>query len=328
MHCFDACPSPEFVFAAYGDALYAWRAENGTEGVSITKMPYKKTNCNQNNLKPPSPPYQEPLVDEVLIPRPIDVASASSPSSTATAWAPGGEMHEKNNLHRKQLSIMRPPLWDPCYQPKPRIMSLLLRGSRLTAIVSEPEGNRRPFYGYLEEMEEEQSVLNDGVKLTVKVYDTSTVPNNGDPLVLLAEKEINGNYRDARSVGDTGFVITTSGVNTDLFARRLWRSEPEYCGMNAKEYAARAAEHAANATAPFMERMLKELQLQLDSTCDSIFQVCMSCAYFPFSEQRIGLTATQCISIPRLRRCSPATASMPTPTVTCSDSLSRCKALT
>ena len=161
-------------------------------------------------------------------------------------------------------------MWhDPCYKPKPHIVSLLLNGSRLTAIVSEGTQYQEKTDG-----EEAESILKDHTKLVVKVYDISAVPTDGSPLELVGEREIRGNYRDARSVGNNNFVITTSEVDTSLFANDLYRSNPQYCGLNSAEYETLAAEYAMNNTQPFMERMVEDLQLQLDGdSCDSIFQV-------------------------------------------------------
>jgi len=175
----------------------------------------------------------------------------------------------RKNSRNRHLSSM---WWDPCHQPKPRIVSLLLEGSRLTAIVSEQ--TYRPYrWNYEENDDEPEQIINDGTKLTIRVYDVSDVPTDGSPLELLGEKEIKGNYDSSRSVGDTGFVITTSQVNTYLFAGDLYRHQPQYCGLNSTEYETLAAETALNNTESFLERMMEEMQLQLDGTCDGIFQI-------------------------------------------------------
>ena len=40
----------EYVYAAYGDLIYVWNATDGTQGVSISQMPYVKN--NNENCKP------------------------------------------------------------------------------------------------------------------------------------------------------------------------------------------------------------------------------------------------------------------------------------
>eukprot|EP00804_Cyclotella_cryptica_P003622 CCRYP_002229-RA/>CCRYP_002229-RA protein AED:0.36 eAED:0.36 QI:188/0.66/0.25/1/0.66/0.5/4/0/955 len=41
-----------FIYAAYGDVLYAWPAADSTQGVSITRMPENATECEWNATKP------------------------------------------------------------------------------------------------------------------------------------------------------------------------------------------------------------------------------------------------------------------------------------
>ena len=183
----------------------------------------------------------------------------------ATSSSPGGIRHKRARRDRG-LSMMA---WhDPCYKPKPNIVSLLLKGNRLAVIVSEGTN-----FGYPEKNDDEKSIISDNTKLTIKIYDISSVPTDGSPLKLLAEREIKGNYRDARSVDNTGFVITTSNVDTSLFANKLYRSNKEYCGLSNEDYENKATEYALNNTDTFITRMVDDLQLQLDGNCDSIFQV-------------------------------------------------------
>eukprot|EP00571_Detonula_confervacea_P009424 CAMPEP_0172328374 /NCGR_PEP_ID=MMETSP1058-20130122/60317_1 /TAXON_ID=83371 /ORGANISM="Detonula confervacea, Strain CCMP 353" /LENGTH=1083 /DNA_ID=CAMNT_0013045487 /DNA_START=93 /DNA_END=3345 /DNA_ORIENTATION=+ len=240
----------DYVYAAYGDLLYVWNATDGTKGISITKMPSKEIDAPEPDLIVEEMGELSPTVEIEL--------------SDSTESSPGGKRHRRDR-HRKTSSI-----WYPCYKRKPGILSLLLRGSRLTVIVS--EDTNRPGC-YEKTNEESEPILSDYSKLTIKVYDVSDVPTDGSPLKLVGEKEIKGNYKSARSVDDTGFVITTTNVNTGLFATDLNRWNSQYCGLNSTEYVNLAAEIAVNNTEPFMNRMLNELQLQLDGTCDSIFQV-------------------------------------------------------
>lgn len=237
----------DYVYAAYGDQLFVWSATDGTKGVSITKMPH----------------------EEIDVPEPDeDVVIIEETEESLTLEIEFDGKKKRRNRHRKTSSFIG---WFPCdTNPKPRILSLLLQGSRLTAIVSEDT----PFGCYSEKTKEEkESILRDYSKITIKVYDITDVPTDGSPLKLVGEREIKGNYKSARSVGNTGFVITTTNVDTHLFANDLYRSRPQYCGLNSTEYEKLAAETAINKTESFMNQMLDELSLQLDGTCDSIFQV-------------------------------------------------------
>jgi len=234
----------EYVYAAYGDLIYVWNATDGTQGVSITQMPFVKN--DNENCKPVIRPV-EPEVIEI---------EESSPTER----------------RRKDLSMIAP--WDPCYQPKPRILSLLLHEDRLTAIVSSED--TYGYYSPLEDGAEEKKdpIINDWQKLTIRVYDVSDVALDGSGLPLLAEKEIKGNYNSARSINSKGIVMATSNVNMYNFADgNLYRSRPQYCGLNSTEYQRIAAEEALNHTQSFVDQLLDELQLQLDGTCSSIFKV-------------------------------------------------------
>jgi len=252
-----------YVYAAYGDLLYVWNATDGTNGISITPMPYEKVNETECTW--------EPWVHE---PWPIDVFAEEvqakepvSPESVRT--------RDRNRRHsRKASSIMGYPggRWNPCRQDKPRILSLLLEGSRITVITSE---NKNHLYYYPSENDEEEieSTIDDYTKLTIRVYNVSVVPTDGNPLELLGEKEIKGNYDSARSIDNTGLVVTTSNVNKWSFTEDLYRYKHQYCGMNSTEYEALAVETALNKTEAFLDRMLEDMKLQLDGTCDSFFQI-------------------------------------------------------
>ncbi|KAL7539564.1 hypothetical protein ACHAWF_006448 [Thalassiosira exigua] len=272
------------VFAAYGDILYVWNAIDGTSGVSITKMPYNDT-ANENCES--SSGWRWPTSSPTLSPKPTSSSRPTfmvtpfpttppptegpptfspAPSSKRTPFPTDGRFSCPATRSRK-LQRHRRKTWSHCQQPKPRILSLLLDEDRLTAIVAED----RNWWDYSGDSED---VISDYTKLTVRVYDTSTVPTDRSPLRLLGEKEIKGDYNTARSVGSTGYVITTSQIKTHLLNQDLYRSQPQYCGLNSSEYEVLASEIARNATTHFMERMVNELQLQLDdNACESIFQV-------------------------------------------------------
>lgn len=265
------------MFAAYGDLLYAWNATDATKGVSITPMPYEKKDLQDcKYYYPPYYPMEEPVMVEpafigVETTDAVEVVDGEETSEPVPAVEEKVAFQEGvRNRHRRE-SVM----WiDPCYQPKPRIVSLLLEGERLTAIVSE-ENSR---YWYHPETTtttttDDEPVISDHTKLTARVYDISTVPTDRSPLTLVFEEEIKGNFDSARSVDDTAFVLTTMNVQTHLFTQDLSRYHTRYCGLNDTEYKELAAEVALNKTVPFTERMVEDLQLQLGGQCDSIFQV-------------------------------------------------------
>lgn len=262
----------EYVFAAYGDLLYAWNATDGTTGVSITEMPYEKVDLSNCTYAP-----WEPMpIDDVAV---VGEASnsTSSPTLDATSDASSNETLTKTdsgNIRRNHqrkasmMSSMMPGYW-PCYQPKPSIVSLLLQGKRLTAIVSESSYWPMP----MAKETTEPSIISDSSKLVVRVYDVENVPTDGSPLTLLGETEIKGSYNSARSVNDTAIIFATSYIDTYQLGSDLYRYNPQYCGLNASEYESLAVKTALNKTELFTERMLEELQVQVDGKCDSIFQV-------------------------------------------------------
>ena len=280
-----------YVYAAYGDLLYVWNATDGTQGLSITEMPYEKINmeeCKQNNPGHPFMTEEVEVIDEVIPKEEVAEVEATSMTAVEAEAAfgftesiqgtsdstEGGEEIRKRH-HRKALSLVPGYFWDPCRQPKPRILSLLLHESRLTAIVSE-ENNRFGYYYKNEEDGESKPdpIIDDYSKLTIRVYDVSDVPSDGSPLKLLGERQIKGNYKDARSVNSKGVLMTTSNVNMYNFAGgQLYRHNPQYCGLNSSEYQTLAAETALNNTQSFVDQMLAELQLSLDGTCDTILRV-------------------------------------------------------
>ena len=252
------------VFTAYGDVIFVWDALDPKKGLSITRMPYNDTDDKDCPYFGPMPvdvmeeseedtlPIREPLTEEVM------TTNVLSPEAEAAASTPGSPGRNRKTMMIADSMMM------PCYKPKPQILSFLLRGSRLTAIVSEQSSNY---------FRAETSTLHDYQELTIKVYDAENVPLDGSPLSLLGEKKIKGNYHDARSIDNHGIVITTSNVNTDSFTSELYRWRPQYCGLNSTAYEALAKETALNETESFMEKMVKDLDVELDGNCDSIFQV-------------------------------------------------------
>jgi DNA excision repair protein ERCC-4 len=269
-----------WVFAAYGDILFAWNAIDGSKGMSITHLPYNDTQ-DGNCIKDYYPDYEydtdyEYLEEDGPIYEPDYEYEGDESSPTANdageataSEEPVGSTSSSQGFrrHDRTRRLSMPIYWDPCYKPKPQIISLLLQGTRLTAIVSEENYRSGP---YPEDMK--TPIISDYQKLSFRVYDVSTVPTDGSPLTLLGERSIKGNYNAARSFDSTGIIISTSYVDTYSFAGPLYRYHEQYCGLNSSEYAALASEIAVNRTVPFMEQMVEELELMGDN-CNNIFQI-------------------------------------------------------
>jgi len=244
------------VYAAYGDLLFVWNATDSSAGMSVTKIPQDSyENCTRDNpIKPWKPfPVPEPLPEEVVF---ENVRRRKT------------HMEHHRHLHpprhsRQALSIAPGWHYNPC--TKPRILSLLLHGKRLTTIVSE---NRYRGLDYTYEAK----IIDDYSTVYARVYDVSD-PQDAKPLTLLSETVIKGNYNSARSINSKGFVFSTSYINTWQFSEGIYRSHPDYCGMNSSQYVTVAAEKALNKTDDFAHQLLDELQLQLEGTCEDLFQI-------------------------------------------------------
>ncbi|KAL3761460.1 hypothetical protein ACHAWU_007419 [Discostella pseudostelligera] len=235
----------EFVFAAYGEYLYAWNAIDGaSKGVSITELPYAKVNiCNFTTVAPT--PFED---------------TETSSNSTMSQ--------------------------EPCFfsQPKPVIVALLLHDQRLTAIVSEDNylySSSGEAFSYSSSGEilltkRTPKIITDYTKLTIRIYDISSVPTDDSPLTLIAksEKPIMAGYSAAVSKKNSGVLAVTAYIDSSSLVYDLYRLSTKYCGLNSTEYKKLAMETASNnRTETFVESMLEELQLQLNGTCESIVQV-------------------------------------------------------
>ncbi|KAL7522694.1 hypothetical protein ACHAWX_007636, partial [Stephanocyclus meneghinianus] len=249
------------VFAAYGDLLYAWNATDGTKGTSITRMPYNDTteNCTYSPWDPmPIAIYDYGDENGTQATSTIDATSTNTSSDPAPK--------DRRRQQRKRRTMSMPYYPQPCYQPKPQILSLLLHGTRLTAVVSENNYVYQPYSA-----DKMPTLINDYSSLIVRVYDVSTVPSDGSPLTLLGERKIKGNYNAARSIDSTGVVVTTSYVDTYVMANSLWRSQPLYCGLNNTEYEEKASKIALNRSDLFAAQLISELDLNYG--CDHIFKI-------------------------------------------------------
>eukprot|EP00970_Alexandrium_tamarense_P000298 scaffold32_cov190-Alexandrium_tamarense.AAC.16 len=258
-----------YVYAGYGDILYVWNATDGSTGMSVTRMPYNDTKEEDCEV----PPWGPMPIDVVILEDgmnsteevSVEATDMSSEAVTSTGSASSSNGGRKARSHQHRRASM-PFFYDPCYKPKPRILSLLLQGTRLTAIVSEEQMLWR---GLTEDTK--PSIINDYSSLTIRVYDTSSVPTDGSSLTLLGERKIKGNYNAARSIDNTGIVVTTSYVDTYLFANDLYRYQFAYCGLNDTEYEQKASEIALNKTESFMEQLVDELDLEIG--CSNTFQI-------------------------------------------------------
>jgi len=249
-----------YVFAAYGDIIWTWNSTDATEGMSPTQMPRepRDPNCTEH-MPGPSPS----MWTAFPTPAPDDIMFVSRlPTS------PSEDVRRGRNLyHQRKVSVM--PWYNSCDKPKPRILSLLLAGPRLAALVSESDDN---YWGH--SSGESPSIISDE-KIVLRVYDAENIPTDGGPLTLLGEQQIQGTFTSARSIGSKGVVISNSNINLWPFISDLGRYNSQYCGRNATEYEALAMETALGMIDNVTEQIVEELALQNndDGTCDNFFQI-------------------------------------------------------
>eukprot|EP00585_Thalassiosira_rotula_P013334 CAMPEP_0196131514 /NCGR_PEP_ID=MMETSP0910-20130528/1486_1 /TAXON_ID=49265 /ORGANISM="Thalassiosira rotula, Strain GSO102" /LENGTH=919 /DNA_ID=CAMNT_0041390991 /DNA_START=228 /DNA_END=2987 /DNA_ORIENTATION=- len=225
-----------YTFAAYGDVLWAWNSTDASKGrMSMTHMTPGPIHPDCNAVFPTRPPQARTRQhdnDDMLI--------------------------RMRNLRQRKAFLPDDDWYGRCNSQKPRVVSLLLAGPRLTAIVSQRD--------YL-------SDSND--KIVIRVYDAENVPTGGGPLTLLGEQEIKGAYTSARSIGSKAIIISELNIDTWKFVRDLPRYNRQYCGLNDTEYEKVAAETTLPVVESFMEELVDELALQLDDdgTCNNFFQI-------------------------------------------------------
>lgn len=164
---------------------------------------------------------------------------------------------------------------EPCYyyQPKPYLAALLLHDKRLTVVVSE---DSCVYSSSGEVMDTDcTSIISNYNKLTIRIYDVSSIPSDGSPLKLLAssEKPIKASYTAALSKENTGILAATSSIDSYSLVNDAYRYNIQYCGLNSTEYTKLAMETVSNRTETFVEGLMGDLQLHLNGKCDSIVQV-------------------------------------------------------
>jgi hypothetical protein len=130
-------------------------------------------------------------------------------------------------------------------------------------------------------------------KLTIRIYDISSIPTDNSPLHLLAksEKPFKASYVDALSNDNIGVLVFESDINNDALYGKLRRDNPQYCGLNSTEYSEIAMEEVSNLTETFVDKMLEELKVLMGGTCVSIFLVRLTFACPPISFSRLSHSA-------------------------------------
>ena len=135
------------------------------------------------------------------------------------------------------------------YQPKPVISGMSLAANRLVLYVQ----------GYGDKIRSERnyaSVFSNAYDTRVVIFDTSTLPVG---LKLLTQEDIQGSFRDARSIGSDIHVVTTSYIDYSPVTQQLYRWNSQYQGLNTTEYKAKAVSIAEPLIDDFVATLLNEI---------------------------------------------------------------------
>lgn len=239
------------VFAAYGDKVMVWNADNGTL-LSTTVIP---------TVDDQGIPLCSDLEDPVTVPE-------SSCLEQMDAWLKnqglnefgdaldteykGGDplFDETTGETRDRLEYLLKKFPDfkcspTCYESygiympftgwrmperKPIVISsLMMHGERLIVVAST---------GY--SLTNQETVLGNQKQSRIFVYDISSqaIPTDGkSPLTLLSRKDFLGTYMTARSIGQYAHIVTSSNLNLDSVLRdRLSPWNKQFDGMNETQY--------------------------------------------------------------------------------------------
>ena len=210
-----------YTYAAYGDILVVWEAATGKLVANYT-LP--------------------PIYDDAPTTAPVAQPSAS-PIALSFDNSTGGDIFIKP---MPIADFYRPFFF---YRPKPIIQALSLAANRLVMYVQ----------GYGDKIRSERdyaSVFSNAFDTRVVILDTSTLPAT---LKFVSQEDIQGSFRDARSIGTDVHVVTTSYIDYSPLVGRLYRWNVEYQGLNAMEYKAKAASIAAPLIDSFVATLLSDV---------------------------------------------------------------------
>mmetsp|Transcript_2296 Transcript_2296/g.3520 ORF Transcript_2296/g.3520 Transcript_2296/m.3520 type:complete len:918 (-) Transcript_2296:32-2785(-) len=144
-----------------------------------------------------------------------------------------------------------------------QIRGLMLHGDRLLVIAD----------GYKHD-DDTPRILQGRGKTMIHLYNINSpdLPTNGDALVQISSKEVHGEYRDARMVGNTIHLVTIGKVNLFYHLRRfLSREQERFKGLNRTEYLETSIPYAGALLVPsFIERIMDELGLENNSCGDIV----------------------------------------------------------
>lgn len=219
------------MYAAYGDYFLIW----DTAGNKVAQVAV--------------PPIEVPEGLGTTDPEPTPYEDGTQADGTVTT------SKESSSTTSSTTKSMLPPDY---YHPKPNIKSMLLTDNHLVAIVT---GYRDLYYTQQQQGDAYVSpILYNYRSSQIQLYQKQS---NGN-LTFVGSKDVNGNFVDARSIGDNVHLATATGV--DVWTH-LWQPLERYNfedNITDEEYQVQAVD-LAEKLIPVMARKLRE-ELQVDDT--------------------------------------------------------------
>jgi len=146
------------------------------------------------------------------------------------------------------IRVSSDSLW---WDPTPHIQAMLLDNGRLTVVVS---GYGHEKVGALEHT----PVLMGYQGSQIRVYEILADGN----LRLLSVRDVNGDFRNAYSVGSNAYIVTHSTINTwEHLLAPVQRWLPEFEGLNDDEYIARATEIGSARIGEFTRKLASDIMV-------------------------------------------------------------------
>jgi DNA excision repair protein ERCC-4 len=102
------------------------------------------------------------------------------------------------------------------------------------------------------------SALGEAYETRVIVFDTSKLPNT---IKVVTQEDIQGSFRDARSIGNNIHLVTSSYINFYQMASPLYRYNTVFQGLNNTEYKAAAIKIAKPLIADFVAMLMNDILL-------------------------------------------------------------------
>lgn len=179
-------------------------------------------------------------------------------------------MPSERGERRKLSSVFFP------HRRQASIRAILLHKDRVAVIVSHDQ----LFYPYRFESHNRTILQNYGA-LSLRLYDTSRMPDDKSALKLIAVKRLQGSYVDARLIKNVAHVITTTQVDTYFHLTRhfsRYTNSLLYGNMTASQYTMYAKSYATNVIIPtFVDKFMEDANL--GNQCSDMLQMTMFHAF-------------------------------------------------